>query len=170
MCLIATTVWFIYISSEKHNTVWHININSERYIFARSVWHILMTEVTCLDDLCFTSARWVLHIWTSVKYLDDGVYISVRSLHLFTGGIYLDDGVYISGRMLHIWAMEVIHLDGCYISRRRRLHIWTNVTQLDGYISACHTTQVPGHSQRLCGASYRWFIWGRVNGTESKFR
>ena len=45
-------------------------------------------------------------------------------LHILTTLTYLDDGVYISGRLLHIWTMEVTYLDDCYIFGR--LHICTS--------------------------------------------
>ena len=63
------------------------------------------------------SGRWMLHIWTTVTYLDDGGYISVR--------------------LSHIWTMEVTYLHDCNISGRWKLHICTTVTYLDdgGYIS-----------------------------------
>ena len=60
-------------------------------------------EVTYPDEW-YISGRWVLHIWTSVTYLDHGSYIF--------------------GRVLHIWAMGVTHLEDCYISGRQ-LYICT---------------------------------------------
>ena len=85
--------------------------------------------------VCYISGRWVLHIWTTVSYLDDKGYISVRLWHIWTIEVtypydcyitgrwrlhtwmtvtYLDVGGYISRWLLHIWTMEVTYLDDCY--------------------------------------------------------
>ena len=120
--------------------------------------HIWAMSATNLNK-CYISVRWMLHIWTTVTYLDDGGYTSGRllqiwtlevtypddyyisgrwRLHIWTAITYLDDECYISGRwMLHIWTMEVTYLDDCYTSGHWRLHIWTTATYLDdgGYIA-----------------------------------
>ena len=96
-------------------------------------------EVTCLDDKCHISGRWLLDIWTMiVTYLDECYISRPWRLHIWTSVTYLDDGGYISRRVLHIWTMEGTCLDdwGCILGRCR-LHVWTCVTHLDdgGYMS-----------------------------------
>ena len=106
----------------------------------------IWTTVTYLSDGGYISVR-LLHIWTmDVTYLDD-CYISGRwRLHIWTTVSYLDDGGYIFGRPLHIWTMEVTYLDDCYISGRWRLYIWTTVTYLHVtrlHNDACNCAELP---------------------------
>ena len=62
--------------------------------------------------VCYISRRWMLLIWTSVER---------RVLHISTTVTYLDDGGYISGRLLHIWMVTYLY------ARRLRLSMMTEI-------------------------------------------
>ena len=97
-----------YTSGRKHIWMTVTYRDEECYISGRLL-HSWMMSVNIFGRL--------LYVWTkSVTYLDDCYISEQRVLHIWTTVTYLNNECYISGRLLHIWMMSVVYLDDCYIS------------------------------------------------------